>query len=163
MRKIFLVSCCLLLGIAACGSAVVHEWEEQTARQDPNWHEVQEVISGDTIRLRNGQVVRYLGIQAPRQGEPWFKEARDANAWLLRRGKVLLLNDDSLQDAQGYSLAYAFAPAKGIFCFVNEELLQYGYAKVSDFPVAHKYVKNFRQLEAEARQARACLWSVVNK
>lgn len=141
---------------------MIHEWEDQKAQRDPNWHEVQEIISGDTIRLQNGQLVRYLGIQAPKPGEPWFHEAKEANTWLLRWGKVLLQTDNSLQDAQGHLLAYAFSPSQGIFCFVNKELLQFGYARVSDTP-SHKLEQDFRQLEAEARRTGAGLWKVVKK
>ena len=40
---------------------------------------VARVIDGDTCVLENGERVRYLGINAPEEGDPYFEEATEAN------------------------------------------------------------------------------------
>jgi len=46
---------------------------------------VARVIDGDTCVLENGERVRYLGINAPEEGDPYFREATQANSDLVAR------------------------------------------------------------------------------
>ena len=46
------------------------------------------------IELANGQIVRYVGINAPNNGEPFEEEATEANAKLVS-GKTVTLKYDT--------------------------------------------------------------------
>ena len=52
-----------------------------------------EVIDGDTIRIDNGELVRYLGIDAPEQNEVYGLSATRYNESLVA-GKTLRLEYD---------------------------------------------------------------------
>ena len=54
-----------------------------TVRNLPTKEKVKRVIDGDTIELANGQIVRYVGVNAPNNGEPFEEEATEANAKLV--------------------------------------------------------------------------------
>ena len=54
-----------------------------TVRNLPTKEKVKRVIDGDTLELANGQIVRYVGINAPNNGEPLEEEATEANAKLV--------------------------------------------------------------------------------
>ena len=55
-----------------------------TVRNLPTTEKVKRVIDGDTIELANGQIVRFVGVNAPNNGEPFEEEATEANAKLVR-------------------------------------------------------------------------------
>lgn len=158
-RNYFIGLCfCLYLG-GACHPEVVHRWEKEV-EDTRSWYEVSEILSGSTIKLADGRTIGYLGIQSPQKDEYLFEKARTANALLLRAKKVILQLNTVSPNAAGPELAYVFAPTPiGIFCFVNKELLQYGYAKTAEYPQSHRYKQDFIQLENEARQANLGIWS----
>ena len=54
---------------------------------------VADVIDGDTIRLTDRTLVRYLGIDTPEIGEPYYQEARQFNIKALS-GKSITLEAD---------------------------------------------------------------------
>lgn len=73
------------------------------------------VYDGDTILLKNGMKVRYLGIDAPEMGyetedppERMAPEARDLNRLLVGNRRVRLEFDEIREDRYGRALAYVF-------------------------------------------------------
>src|SRR3990167_6811369 len=64
-----------------------------TVRNLPTTEKVKRVIDGDTIELANGQIVRFVGVNAPNNGEPFEEEATEANAKLVQ-GKTVTLEYD---------------------------------------------------------------------
>ncbi|MEE9192497.1 MAG: lamin tail domain-containing protein [Candidatus Aerophobetes bacterium] len=90
------------------------------------------VIDGDTCVLENGERVRYLGINAPEEGDPYFEEATQANHNLVAGKEVRLEPQDPARDRGGRLLAYVFVSN----VFVNEELVRQGYAHVQRPPRA---------------------------
>lgn len=64
---------------------------------------VQEVVDGDTIRLRSGKVVRLAQIDAPEERECFGAEAKAALARLLPAGtRIRLLRDAALDATDSY-------------------------------------------------------------
>ncbi len=124
---------------------------------------VSKVIDGDTIKLSNGQVVRYIGIDTPetnhpRKGKECFgEEAKLANKKLVEGKKVRLEKDISETDRYGRLLRYVFVDG----LFVNEYLVKQGYAHARSYPPDVKYQEIFRQAEQYAREKRLGLWGSV--
>lgn len=121
---------------------------------------VTRVIDGDTIEVEiDGEEyrVRYIGIDTPERGEPYYEEARGANQKLVGGQEVRLERDVTDRDKYDRLLRYVYVD--GIF--VNLELVRLGYARV--YP-KHKYPDNkyyevLKEAETEAKRAGRGLWA----
>jgi micrococcal nuclease len=121
--------------------------------------ELVRVIDGDTIdvRLASGEVqrVRFIGIDTPERGEPFYREASQINEALLRSGKLILHRDVSQTDRFDRLLRYVLAGD----VFVNYELVKQGYAQSATFPPDVACADTFLRAQQDARQARRGLWA----
>jgi micrococcal nuclease len=115
---------------------------------------VLQVIDGDTCRLEDGRYVRYLGIDAPEEGDPRAKEARLANNRLVGGKTVRLEFGRSRQDKYDRLLAYVFVDDT----FVNEILLRQGLVHLRH-PVAERYRARLQRAQDEARAAGVGIWA----
>ena len=142
----------------------------RASQELPDRAAVRRVIDGDTIELRDGRLVRYIGIDTPevrrREGlrwvvdpEPFGRAAAEANRRLVAGRTVRLEYDAQTHDRYGRLLAYVYAPTRDGEAMVNEELLRLGYAQLLTIPPDVRYVERFRQAVAEARRARRGLWA----
>ena len=126
---------------------------------------VEEVVSGDEVRLSDGTTLRYAGIQAPRSSEPMFEESRQANASLVQ-GKVVEVIEDG-EDPDGVSRAFVYTPVQTgetrQFLFVNRELTLFGYARTEQEATAASQhpdlLDSLRQAEQIAREEALGLWA----
>jgi len=114
------------------------------------------VIDGDTIQLEGGQIVRYIGIDAPEIDYPdcFGNEALEMNRKLVENKEVELIRDVSDTDKHGRYLAYVFVD--GIF--VNEFLIQNGYAFALTYAPDIKYSNIFSELQRKAKFEHKGLW-----
>lgn len=117
---------------------------------------VTRVIDGDTIEIEGGYHVRYIGIDAPEKGEPFYGEATEANRNLVEGKKVYLEKDVEDKDDNGRLLRYVWLDNT----MVNAELVKLGYAYSYSYPPNVKYQQYFLQLEKEARDQKLGLWSL---
>lgn len=85
-----------------------------TVRNLPTKETVKQVIDGDTIELANGQIVRFVGVNAPNNGEPYEEEATEGNQKLLQGKTVTLEYDTYTSDRFGRVLAYPFVGGKNV-------------------------------------------------
>jgi micrococcal nuclease len=121
---------------------------------------VTKIIDGDTIQLENGEVVRYIGVDAPelrtKEGvsEFYAKEAARYNKKLVFLKKVRLEYDVEKKDPNGRTLAYVFV--KNIF--VNAELIKLGYARAIIKPPNVRYKDLFLSLQEKAMKEERGLW-----
>lgn len=115
---------------------------------------VTQVIDGDTIEIEGGYRVRYIGIDTPERGEPYYIEASEANRNLVQGKKVRLEKDVENKDEYGRLLRYVWVDDT----MVNAELVRLGYAYSYSYPPNLKYQIWFLQLEKEAREERRGLW-----
>ncbi|KXK08641.1 MAG: Thermonuclease precursor [Microgenomates bacterium OLB22] len=119
------------------------------------------VVDGDTIRLANGQTVRYIGINTPElnkgKGLPqcFAQEATDANKRLVLGRSVRLVKDVSETDKYGRLLRYVYVGDT----FVNEQLVVEGYAHASTYPPDVLFAPMFSAREQDARQQKRGLWA----
>ncbi len=126
---------------------------------------VTRVIDGDTIELENGQVVRYLLIDTPETAHPdkpvecFGPEATDRNRQLVEGLKVRLEKDVTDRDDYGRLLRYVYIDET----LVQGELVREGYGYVYSRQPDVKYLKSMAQLEREAREAGAGLWTACQE
>ena len=116
---------------------------------------VTRVIDGDTIEIEGGQRVRYIGIDTPEKGEPYYWEALEANQRLVEGKEVRLEKDVEDKDEYGRLLRYVWLDNT----IVNAELVHLGYAYSYSYPPNVKYQTLFLQEEKEAREHKRGLWS----
>jgi micrococcal nuclease len=112
-----LISLLLVIGVGVVGWLAVGKV----------WVEVDRVIDGDTIKLVDGRVVRYIGIDAPEADQCFAEQAREMNQQLVEGKKVRLVLGKNRMDRFGRSLAYVFVrDNEGEKVMVNQELLRLG-------------------------------------
>ena len=126
---------------------------------------VVEVIDGDTVRLENGKVLRYIGIDTPELRKkvedrwiyspaPFAEEAKEYNRKLVEGRYVRVEFDVKKTDEYGRLLGYIFVDNT----FVNAKLLEEGLAVLYTQPPNVKYVDLFVKLQKKARKEKKGLW-----
>ena len=123
---------------------------------------VKRVIDGDTIELENGQIVRYIGVDSPELHHPkkpvqcFGQEALEFNKKLVEGKEVRLEKDVSETDRYKRLLRYVYVGD----IFINQKLVEEGFASVATFPPDVKYVEVFLQAQEKAREKGTGLWSI---
>ncbi len=127
---------------------------------------VTKVIDGDTIILENGKTVRFVGIDTPETVDPrrpvgcFGKEASNETKSLLTGKVVILQKDVSDTDKYGRLLRLVFLPLEnGQILFVDDYLVREGFARVYTYPPDIKFDSQFREAEAQAKNAKKGLWA----
>jgi micrococcal nuclease len=118
------------------------------------------IVSGDIIDVNiDGALyrVRYIGMDTPEWGDPYFEEARNYNAQLVAGQTVRLVKDVSDMDRFGRLLRYVYLPNG---TFVNGELVRQGYALTETYPPDLSHSATFASLEQEAQEAGRGIWGV---
>ena len=139
---------------------VEEQKNEPTAAANQEIFKVAHVVDGDTIKLDNGQVVRYIGIDTPETVDPrkpvqcFGKEASNKNRELVEGKEVKLIKDVSETDKYGRILRYVYIGD----VFVNDYLVRQGYAHSYSYPPDIKHQDQFKQAEEEARNNKRGLW-----
>lgn len=127
---------------------------------------VSEVIDGDTVRLSNGQTLRYIGIDTPEvrikkggrfeyQPQPFALEARELNKTLVEGKRVRIEFDVQRYDRYQRLLGYCFVDDE----FINAKLLSEGLAVLYTYPPNIKYTELFVAAQKEARENKRGLWA----
>lgn len=137
---VILLLCLVTLPVLSCATAEVY------------------VIDGDTIRLSNGDTIRYIGIDTPERGELYFDEATWANEQLVLNQTLRFETDVTNTDRYGRLLRYVFTEKT----FVNAELVRQGLALVyspGKFP-DERHLDALTEAAEEAAAARRGIWSM---
>lgn len=117
------------------------------------------VVDGDTIKLENGEVVRYLLIDTPETTEEpvdcYGPEATNRNRELVEGRRVTLERDESDRDAYGRLLRYVYTDGILVQGVLVREGFGYVYSRQPDV----KYLKDMAALERGAKGDGAGLWS----
>lgn len=139
----------LLLTAAYAGAG---SWRERYAVAE-------RAVDGDTIKLRGGERVRYLGMDSPENGEPFHEEAKKRNAGLISGKKVkLVVCAEEPQDKYGRTLAWVYT---GDSLLVNAALLREGLAKLMIIPPCGlEKEKEFIRIEKEAQAGHRGIWGL---
>ncbi len=134
------------------------------------YYPVTKVLDGDTIKVKVKDktiTVRMLGIDTPETVDPrkevqcYGKEASDATKGMLSNNSVSLhLNPKrEVLDKYGRYLAYVYLEDG---TFVNEYLIENGYAKEYTYGKAYSLQSEFRNAEIKARNSNLGLWDACN-
>ncbi len=118
------------------------------------------IIDGDTGELSSGATVRYLGIDTPESGDPFYFEATRLNTELCLDEPVRLEYDHRMRDKYERVLAYVFVEDT---IQVNETLVEAGLASVYIFPYDQKNMEYRGRLilaQMQARTEKRGIWSL---
>jgi micrococcal nuclease len=118
---------------------------------------VTEVVDGDTIKLDDGRTIRYIGLDAPEEGECFNEEAEKINRDLVLGKQVRLETDTNEMDRFGRYLAYVYL-REGEEIFVNQELLKQGAGEFFLDTVNLRYQEVLIQAAEEAHKEKRGLW-----
>jgi len=134
---------------------------------------VTKVVDGDTFVIDDGSKkggrVRLIGVDTPESRKTgrkeigyYGKEAKDFMTNLILNKRVRLEYDVNKYDQYMRILAYAYLEDG---TFINEYLVESGYAMVMTFPPNVKYSELFLKKQQEARVKNRGLWgkTVENK
>jgi len=116
---------------------------------------VTRVIDGDTIEIEGGYHVRYIGIDTPEIGKPYYWEATEANRNLVEGKRVWMEKDVEDKDEYGRLLRYVWVDNT----MVNAELVRQSYAYSYIYPPNTKHQMLILQAEQEAREQKLGLWA----
>jgi micrococcal nuclease len=116
---------------------------------------VTKVIDGDTIEIKGGERVRYIGIDTPERGKYYWKEATQKNKELVEGKRVRLEKDTEDRDKYGRLLRYVYIGDT----MVNAELVRQGYAYSYSYPPNLKYQQYLLQLQGQAQDEGLGLWA----
>ena len=122
---------------------------------------VEAVLTGDSVRLKGGKVLRYASIEcySPESKVPLSREygtkAQEFNHKLVGGKRIGIEWGPKLRDNKGRLLGYVFTEDG---TFVNEEILREGHGKTRIIVPNTHYAEEFRDWEFEARKARKGIW-----
>ncbi|MHB1334474.1 MAG: thermonuclease family protein [Candidatus Humimicrobiaceae bacterium] len=118
------------------------------------------ITDGDTIVIEDSAgkqyKVRYIGMDTPEQGDPYYEEATEANKNLVLDKEIRMVKDVSGTDKYGRLLRYIYVGDM----FVNAYLLSEGFAQILTIPPDVKYADEFLKLQQEARENNKGLWGI---
>lgn len=132
---------------------------------------VAKVVDGDTIKLETGETIRYIGIDTPETKHPnkpiqcYGREASQKNTELVEGKTVFLEKDVTNKDRYDRFLRYIYIinpEATDEAIFVNEYLVEQGYARLYTYPPDVKYDQLIRNAETAAREGERGLWKACS-
>ncbi len=141
---------------------------QQNKDLDPDiFYQVASVIDGDTfdiIKNDKKETIRILGINTPETVDPrrpvecFGEEASNETKKLLLGNKVrfTLSPNREIKDKYGRYLAYVYRE-DGLF--INQYLIEHGYAREYTYGKAYSMQKIFRQSENKAKNNKEGLWN----
>jgi micrococcal nuclease len=105
---------------------------------------VERIVDGDTIKIQGGKTIRYIGVDSPEFGQPFYGESKEFNRKLVEGKKIMLEYDMTKFDDHNRILAYVYTPDGKC---VNVELVRNGYAYV--YPHAFETMLIAKLLDAQ--------------
>lgn len=141
-----------------------------TAVADPSLATVDEVVDGDTVRLRFGPIVetaRLLGVDTPESVHPtvpeqcFGAEATTELRRLLPPGtEVAVFRDTESRDHYGRLLLHVRRADDGLA--INLHLIENGFAAAAFYEPNHHDRNRFLDAERAAKAARRGLWGACD-
>ncbi|OJI09696.1 MAG: hypothetical protein COV08_00065 [Candidatus Vogelbacteria bacterium CG10_big_fil_rev_8_21_14_0_10_49_38] len=152
----------ILAAVGYSGYSLIKKSELSALRSgDVALYKVARVIDGDTFELEDGDVVRLLGIDAPEEGECYFKESKAALKKLIEGKSVELRKDVTGTDHFGRLLRYAILPNPAPLqsnILVDEYMVAGGYAELNESPHDKLYHGLLLEQREQATNAEKGLW-----
>jgi len=117
--------------------------------------QVSRVIDGDTVQLDDGRKLRYAGISAPEEGEPYYHEATQANNLLVGNKEVDLEFGRNKADKHGRLLAYVYVGRT----FAQGEIVKQGWALAMRAQPLPRYRALLLKNQEEAKDNGRGIWA----
>ncbi|MHA6962696.1 thermonuclease family protein [Zobellella denitrificans] len=126
---------------------------------------VRHVIDGDTVILKDGRVIRFIGVDAPElnkhnNGLPEFG-AEAARDWLVnkivKQSQLKLVFGVKRRDDYGRWLAHPLTSEGELLV---TQMLTQGLGRLMLFPPNHDYWPCWLEAERQARRSRRGIWSI---
>lgn len=111
------------------------------------------VIDGDTIALDDGTKVRYLGVNTPERGQPFYEEAKRYNERLVLGKTVRVETGAQKRDGYGRILAYVYTGE----VLVSERLIAEGWAYLFAVDPFDRY-ETWVQIQRRAQAHNKGMW-----
>lgn len=155
-RPFLLFTIWLLVGSSAfAADCATERWDERV--------EVARVFDGDTLELRDGRRVRFIGINTPetahdaRPAEPLADAAQQAVEAMFAASRVVLLRFDAERlDVHKRTLAHVYREDRSS---IEAALLEQGLAFAIAIPPNLADVGCYAAVERRAREARRGVWA----
>ncbi|MCG2718669.1 MAG: lamin tail domain-containing protein [Nanoarchaeota archaeon] len=122
---------------------------------EPEYDVVFQVLKGDFLRFIPEKRFSLIGVNAPEDYEPCYKESIKKLEELVLNKNVTLQRDIDDRDYFGRPTRYVFVD-DGIF--VNEMMLRSGFAKLDNSSENSNYSHLFYEAEMDAMSKRLCVW-----
>ncbi|OFX80598.1 MAG: hypothetical protein A2X17_05690 [Bacteroidetes bacterium GWF2_41_61] len=165
LRELFTLSvtALLLMPVTSCFPVKGGKEAEKISHE---YYLVTKIVDGDTFVIddgsKKGARVRLIGVDTPESRKTgrkeigyYGKEAKDFMTNLILNKRVRLEYDVNKYDQYMRILAYAYLEDG---TFINEYLVESGYAMVMTFPPNVKYSELFLKKQQEARAKNRGLW-----
>jgi len=151
-----ILACLFLVFLCSC-----------TTNYDYSHIKVINVIDGDTVKLENGETLRYIGIDTPEikikqngrfsyKPQPFALEAKRLNERLVKNKMVHIEFDVEKTDRYKRLLGYCFVDNT----LVNAKLVEEGFAVIYTFPPNVKYVETLVNAQKNARKNAKGMWGI---
>lgn len=146
MKRLLFILVLILVLISGCSEVTVVKYADCNLAS--------RVIDGDTFVLQDGSRVRLIGMDTPEKGEYYFEEAKMAlNSMIM--GKCMVLTKD-VSETDIYNRLLRYVYVDGIF--VNEYLVEQGYAKSYPYEPDVKYQDVFEAAQERAMEKKLGIW-----
>jgi len=112
------------------------------------------IFDGDTFEINSKEKVRLICINTPEKDEEYYEEAKNYLEKLILEKNVELISDISDRDKYGRLLRYVYV--EGVF--VNEKIVQEGYAKMYEYKPNTKLCPIIEEAENYAKEKDKGIW-----
>ncbi len=122
---------------------------------------VQEVLTGDSVRLEGGKTLKYIGVESPPMQStiPLLREygvaSREYNKSSVEGKTVTIEWDSQVRNNQKQLIGYVFLEDG---TFLNEDIVKNGHARVRIHPPNIRYSETLRRAELLAAKEKKGLW-----
>ncbi len=115
------------------------------------------VYDGDTVRTSEGLIVRYIGVDTPERGEPFYKKALKRNIELVKGKEVeLKVCKGEPKDKYGRTLGWVYVDG----LLVNGTLLEEGLGRTLIIPpCGTEKREELLGIERRAKEAGVGIWA----
>jgi len=157
-RNLIVTIVVFLAGILVGGRLLISQ-----NSQPLGYHNVSNVIDGDTVRISEEQRVRLIGIDSPEKGECYYHTSTQALKELIENKIVKLEKDITDKDDYGRLLRYIVLLSKeGDDILVNDYLVRKGFAKTFAVSPDTKYRDLLSSAQQEAYKNKLGMWGECN-